>query len=391
MSIIKLKAPKLSAKIEEISIVKWFFRDGDIVQKDDILVEIEASKVITTIKSPTTAILKCILAEEGDIVNSGEVIAELDEDVNNELKKTMMEIKSDKKQIYTNIKKNNEICDKIKASHFVKKIAREKGINLTLIKGSGPNGRVVLRDLESQIQDRERNIEEKVKKEIYGGIRKKIGEKLVSSKLIAPHFYSTISINMLKVEELLEIFYKSNNIKISINDFIVFTLAKVLSKHQNLNCTLLNDEIIYHKKVNIGVAVALEEGLVVVVLRSANEKTLIQLSQELNSLIKMAREKKLKPENYQCSTFTISNLGMFGVEQFTSIINPPEVGILAIGKIIKSPFVIEEREKGDLIKILPIMKATLSADHRLVDGVMAAKFLKSLKEALEHPEYLILY
>ena len=168
---------------------------------------------------------------------------------------------------------------------------------------------------------------------------------------------------------------------------MIFAVAKVLSEQPTINCSLIDGEIVYHKAVNIGVAVALEEGLIVPVIKNANKKSLSILSKEIKKLIKLARERKLMPEDYQGGTFTLSNLGMYGIENFTAIINPPEAAILSVGEIKKMPVVIGESEK---IEIHSMMKVTLSVDHRLIDGAMAANFLKQVKEYLQFPESLIL-
>jgi pyruvate dehydrogenase E2 component (dihydrolipoamide acetyltransferase) len=194
---------------------------------------------------------------------------------------------------------------------------------------------------------------------------------------------------MSKVVDLLNKFNQDSEERISINDFLVFTVAKVLAEQPNINCSLVGEEIVYHKNINIGVAVALEESLIVPVIKNANKKNLSILSKEIKKLIKLAREKKLMPDDYKGGTFTVSNLGMYGIDNFTAIINPPEAAILAVGAIKKMPAVIEE-EGVEKIGIRSLIKVTLSVDHRLIDGAMAASFLKQLKYYLEFPESLVL-
>jgi len=219
-------------------------------------------------------------------------------------------------------------------------------------------------------------------------MRKIIGDRLSRSKFTAPHIYFTISVDMSKIIRFLKRSSPDNKERISINDFLVFAVAQVLSEQPNINCSLADEEIVYHKDINIGVAVALEEGLIVPVVKNADGKGLTILSKEIKKLIKLAREKKLMLDDYRGGTFTISNLSMYGIEQFTAIINPPEAAILAVGGIKKMPIVIEEGKGVEKIEICSLMKVTLSVDHRLIDGAMAARFLNQLKYYLEFPEGL---
>jgi pyruvate dehydrogenase E2 component (dihydrolipoamide acetyltransferase) len=195
---------------------------------------------------------------------------------------------------------------------------------------------------------------------------------------------------MSKAIDLLKKFNRGAEKRISINDFLVFVVARVLAEQPNINCSLVGEEIVYHKDINIGVAVALEEGLIVPVLKNTSKKSLSTLSKEIKKLVKLAREKKLLPDDYNGGTFTVSNLGMYGIESFTAIINPPEAAILAVGGIKKLPTVVTEEEGTEKIEIRSLMKITLSVDHRLIDGAMAASFLKRVKYYLEFPEGLIL-
>jgi len=229
-------------------------------------------------------------------------------------------------------------------------------------------------------------IEEKVS---YAGMRKIIGERLSSSKFTAPHIYFSTSIDMSRVREIRTKFNEKNQIKLSFNDFVVLAVAKALKDNHQMNSSLIDGEIVLHKRINIGVAVALEEGLIVPVIRDAEKKSLIALSKEIKSLVESARSRKLSLDEYHGGTFTVSNMGMYDIEQFTAIINPPETGILAVGAIRRVPVVIEEEGK-ERIGVRSIMKVTLSVDHRLIDGAIAAKFLNQVKDYLEFPESLIL-
>jgi len=194
---------------------------------------------------------------------------------------------------------------------------------------------------------------------------------------------------MSKAIKLLKKFNQNIEKKISVNDFLVFVVAKVLSEQPNINCSLIDEEIVYHKDINIGVAVAIKEGLIVPVLKKANEKDLSTLSREIKEKVKLAHQKKLIPKDYKSGTFTVSNLGMYGIESFTAIINPPEAAILAVGEIKRVPVAIKENEE-ERINIRSIMKMTLSADHRLIDGAMAVNFLNRIKYYLEFSEDFVL-
>jgi len=279
-------------------------------------------------------------------------------------------------------------------------LSKEMGINIDKIEGSAPGGRIIKKDIEKCIKlnnFKKENLTEQNKdkfgKDIgkripYTGMRKIIGDRLSQSKFTAPHIYFTTSIDMSKIQKLTDSFKKTSNFNISLNDFIVFAVAKTLSEQRKINCSLIGEEIIYHKDINIGVAVALEEGLIVPVVRNADKKSMLTLSKEIKDLVKLSREGKLMPDDYKGGTFTVSNLGMYGIEEFTSIINPPEAAILAVGVAKKIPIVIEEESK-DKIEIRSIAKFTLSVDHRLIDGVIAVKFLNQLKYYLEFSEALV--
>jgi pyruvate dehydrogenase E2 component (dihydrolipoamide acetyltransferase) len=279
-------------------------------------------------------------------------------------------------------------------------LAKEMGINIDKVKGSATGGRIIKKDIEEYIKlnnFKKENLtehdESKFGKDIgkripYSGMRKIIGDRLSQSKFTAPHIYFTTSVDMSKIQKLTDSFKKTSTSNISLNDFVVFAVAKTLSEQPKINCSLIGEEIIYHKDINIGVAVALEEGLIVPVVRNADKKSMLALSKEIKDLVKLSREGKLMPDDYKGGTFTVSNLGMYGIEEFTSIINPPEAAILAVGAAKKVPIVIEEESK-DKIEIRSIAKFTLSVDHRLIDGVIAAKFLNQLKYYLEIPEAIV--
>jgi len=292
------------------------------------------------------------------------------------------------------IKSKKEKEEFKKISSGARRKAKELGVEVQLVEGSGPGGVVIEKDILDYFQFKkeisktlieEKEIEKKIP---YTNIGKIIGDRLSQSKFTAPHIYFTISVDMTSAISFLDTHNSGLQLKVTINDLIVFIVAKVLKEQPNINCSLIGEEIVYYKDINIGIAVAIEEGLIVPVIKNADKKSLSILSAEAKKLIKLARERKLMPEDYKGGTFTVSNLGMYGIESFTAIINPPEAAILAVGEIKRVPVVIEENGE-ERIEIRSIMKMTLSADHRLIDGAMAANFLNRIKYYLKFSEQLI--
>ena len=401
--------PKLGFDMDKGTIMKWLVREGDLVKEQDEILEIETDKTVMPVEAQTSGILRKILVAEGEEVPVTlpiAIIGDKDEDISKMIEEAYQKLGKSKmteeepkaaKRISQRIVEKREIKPKKEKKEFKKispgarKKAKELGVEVQLVEGSGSGGVVIEKDILDYFQlKRETSktlIEEKeIEKRIpYTGIRKIIGDRLSQSKFTAPHIYFTSSVNMSEVIRLLKKFSQDTENKISINDFLIFIVAKVLSEQPNINCSLAGEEIVYHRDINIGIAVALEEGLIVPVLKNANKKSLSMLSEETKNLIKLARERKLMPDDYKGGTFTVSNLGMYGIESFTAIINPPEAAILAVGEIKKIPAVIEE-EGMEKIEVRSLMKITLSVDHRLIDGVTAANFLKQVKYFLEFPE-----
>jgi len=444
--------PKLGFNMDKGTIVKWRKKEGDFVKEQEVLFEIETDKTVMEVESQTPGILRKILVAEGEEVPVTlpiAIIGDKDEDISKIIKEAYQKlgkaemVDKEKPKVDRDtslvIEKKQEIEPKKEKEEFQKispralKKAEELGVELQLLKGSGHGGVIVEKDVISYYQNHQvkvspvaQKIAEKVgvdlgtikkgngiggkimkrdlqeiltkgeevnkteKRISYTGMRKIIGDRLSQSKFTAPHIYFTTSVDISRIIALLKRFNQDVEERISINDFLVFVAARVLVEQPNINCSLLGEEIVYHKDINIGVAVALEEGLIVPVVKNANKKSLTSLAKETKRLIKLARERKLIPEDYKGGTFTISNLGMFGVESFTAIINPPEAAILAVGGIKKMPTVVTREEGTEKIEIRSLMKLTLSVDHRLIDGSMAASFLKRLKYYLEFPESFVL-
>ena len=346
-----------------------------------------------------------IIGEKGEDVN--EILKDVDSDSSEveeikEIKEEstpiekVEEIKDDNKEIVITepTKIVSELKDeRIKASPLAKKLANEKGIDISNISGSGDGGRIIRKDIENY-KDVSTSSNEPVKEITLPKIhseesfeelpvtqmRKTISKRLAESKFSAPHFYLTMEVDMENCIEGRKKINESSDIKISFNDIILKACAVALRKHPMVNSSFLTDKIRINHHVHIGVAVAVDEGLLVPVVRFADNKSLSHISAEVKSLAKRAKEKQLQPSDWEGNTFTISNLGMFGISEFTAIINPNDSCILAVGGIKNTPVV----KKGEVVPG-NIMKLTLSCDHRLVDGATGAAFLQTLKELIEDP------
>jgi len=403
--------PKLGFNMDKGTLLKWRKKEGDFVKEQEVLFEIETDKTVMPVEAQTSGILKKILVAEGEEVpvtlpiaiigDKDEDISKMIEEAYKKLGKSEMTEEEPKtaKMISQEITEKRQIEPKKEKEEFKKispraqKKAKELGVEVKLVEGSGPGGVVIEKDILDYFQlKRETSktlIEGKeIEKRIpYTGIRKIIGDRLSQSKFSAPHVYFTISIDMTKAISFLDTYNSGLQLKVTINDLIVFVVAKVLKERPSINCSLIAEEIVYYKDINIGIAVAIEQGLIVPVLKNAGKKNLSILSKEIRKLIKLARERKLMPDDYKGGTFTVSNLGMYGIENFTAIINLPEAAILAVGEIKRVPVVIEE-EGAERIEISPIMKLTLSVDHRLIDGVVASNFLFQMKHYLQLPRLL---
>lgn len=399
--------------MEEGVILKWLRKEGEKVKQGETLVEIESDKADMELEAYDTGVLRKIVVQEGGKAPIGAliaVIASSDEDISG----LLAEPTSVKKPAQTattpqmlssasvsapsvaasvSSSPSSQPSDsRVKASPLAKKIAKENNINLSVIQGSGPLGRVIKRDLEGMagrqpvFQRQAGPIVPGTTEEVpLSPIRKTIAKRMAESKATAPHFYVTVDINMEAAMAFREQINAASEIKISFTDIIVKASSAALMKHPQVNGTYLGDKMRQHHYAHIGVAVALDEGLVTPVIRNCEQKRIDVINRELLDLVDRARNRKLKPDEYQGSTFTISNLGMFGVEDFVAIINPPEGAILAIGTIVERP-VVEERK----IVIGHTMKATLSSDHRIIDGAVAARFLQDFRKFMENPAALTL-
>ena len=411
----KIMMPKLSDTMEEGVILKWHRKEGEKIKQGEILAEIESDKADMELEAYDTGVVRKLVIPEGGKAPIGALIAvigDADEDITSLLsetsaatsaehqpapKKTEPVAPSPPTVAASTIPKPQTVAPpadgRIKASPLAKRLATEHRVSLATVPGSGPQGRIIKRDIEKALTGKlptsvrpGAEITPGTTEEVpLSPIRKTIAKRMAESKVTAPHFYVTVEIDMEPAIAFREQINTATEIKLSFTDIIIKASAATLMKHPNVNATYLGDKMRQHHYAHIGVAVALEDGLVTPVIRNCEQKRIDQINVELRDLVERARNRKLKPEEYQGSTFTISNLGMFGVDDFVAIINPPEGAILAIGSIVERPVV-----KTSQIVIGHTMKVTLSSDHRIIDGAIAARFLQDFKKYMESPAALAL-
>ncbi|CAG0905727.1 unnamed protein product [Cyprideis torosa] len=415
--------------MEEGNIVSWLKKEGDKVEPGDVLAEVETDKATMDLESFNEGTLLYIGVKSGPVPVDGiiAIIGEAGEDVsqllaqaeseqeapqvtNQDNPKATVTVDSSTKpaapaEVSTAtsqpaVTTTTAVDGRVKASPLAKKMASDANINITQIEGSGENGRVVKRDVENAIQHgvpahtsmstgSTMASPMGIDPSVYGDkpvsqMRKVIAKRLGESKFTAPHFYLTMEIDMDNAIEARKAINADGDVKISFNDIVVKAAAMALRKHPEVNASWYGDHITYHQDVNIGVAVAIQDGLMVPVVRHADMKPLTMIKEEIKDLATKAHERKLTPEQMTGNTFTISNLGMFGIEEFTAIINPPEACILAVGGIQQKPVV----KNGEIV-VGNRMKVTMSCDHRVVDGAVGSKFLLTLKAMLENPIKMI--
>jgi pyruvate dehydrogenase E2 component (dihydrolipoamide acetyltransferase) len=414
-----IKMPKLSDTMTEGVIANWQKKVGEKVGSGDVLAEIESDKATLEFESFHDGFLLHIEVEAGkstEVDNVIAIIGEKGEDITAILKEAkeafvnesaapkedkvapkqeepkkaapapaVAEKKAQPRPVAKEAPTVDSSDDRTKISPLARKLAEEKGVSLRAIRGSGENGRIVKRDIEnfggaSAVSQIERSRDVQVSQ-----MRKVIARRLGESKFTAPHFYLTIDLDM---DRAMDARTAINSAiapeKVSFNDLVVKAAAVALQDHPAVNAGWYGDFIRYNDHVHMGVAVAVDEGLLVPVVKFASGKTLTQISGEVRDYAKRAKSKKLQPQEMEGSTFTISNLGMFGIEDFTAIINPPNSCIMAIGSIRQEPVV-----KEGAIVIGNRMKVTLSCDHRVVDGALGAQFLQTFKKYMENPIVLL--
>ena len=393
----KILMPALSPTMTEGVINKWLVKVGDIVKAGDIIAEIETDKATMEVEAVDEGKITHLLDEKaGSQVPVNSVIAIIDGDENESIQNLIIEKEKQKeknKKIKEdlNLDKNIQVNqnsihvksdDRIKASPLVKKISKEKNIDLTTINGSGPGGRIIKRDLESHENVKASNTDINFKHEVIkpSTMRKVIAKRTLEAKQQIPHFYLTIESNVGKLIELRKKINENNSVKVSFNDLIVKALAMAMKKNPNTNVYWQDNQIYKLNEIDVSVAVAIDEGLITPIVKKVNSKGLNEISKEIKDLAKLAKTNSLKPEQYTGGSITVSNLGMFGISEFAAIISPPQASILAVGKIIQKPVVVNES-----IEIGHTLKSTLSADHRVLDGAVAGKLLKDFNDIIEDP------
>ena len=413
----KVHMEALSPTMEEGQLVQWLKSEGDEISSGDILAEIETDKATMELVARGDGILRKIFLDAGGVSVVGAVIAVIaaaDEDISdiegssdgNGTQQALPEESStgtepvapEEPEAATTpaITADTQGTGSVKASPLARRLATEMGVDLLTIKGSGPGGRVVKRDLEgaktavskaaaTTTWTPEENEYEDLP---TSQMRKSIAKRLVTSIGPVPTFYLTVEVDMNRVigaRKSMNTMLEEDGYRISVNDIVLKAVAAALRQHPNCNAQWHDDFVRRFNAVHLGVAVAIDEGLITPVIRNAHAKGIMQIASEVRELAGRARTKKLMPDEYTGSTFSVSNLGMFGIQEFTAIINPPEAGILAVGGIEESPVVVN----GE-VKVCPRMRITMSCDHRVIDGAQGARFLATLKSMLEEPTAILL-
>ena len=418
----KVIMPKLSPTMEEGQIARWLKKEGDKVSMGEPLAEIDTDKATMEMQALANGVLRKIIINEGESAPLGNLIAvigEPDEDISALLNEAPAKPSTPPPAAATPPAEPEPVAaapaetnghaktapaesGRMIVSPLAARMAAEAGIDLRSLQGSGPNGRIIKRDIEAalskpqaappvgkaetfQYQPAAVATASAYRDEPATEIRRTIARRLVTSIGPVPHFFLTSEIEMDRAVEMRKgINALDPDLKISINDIIIKVVANALIQHQSVNASFQDKFVRYYEHADIGVAVAIEDGLITPVIRAADQKTLSQIAGEVRELAERARSKKLKPEEYTGATFSVSNLGMFGIDEFTAVINPPEGGILAIGAVTAKPVV-----RDNEVVIRQMMRVTMSCDHRVIDGATGAKFLQTVKKILENPLYLV--
>lgn len=434
----KVHMEALSPTMEEGQLVRWLKAEGDAVSDGDILAEIETDKATMELVARGAGILREVLLKEGGTAPVGSVIAviaDADDDIGGIVGSVGGESAVARAEVPSaptpssgapspGVKGAEHAVEpvpastaapgdaggpedgRVKASPLAKRLAKESDLDLSGLQGSGPGGRIVKRDVEAAREAGPPTSPVPVPGETFrtssvgGGpdvdfedvplsqMRKTIAKRLVESLGPVPHFFLRITVDMTRILEArkrVNAMLEWEGEKVSINDFVLRATAQALFRHPEVNAQWSGDSVRRHFRVHLGVAVAVEDGLITPVLRDANLKGLVEISREVRELASRGRDKRLQPEEYTGSTFSVSNLGMFGIHEFTGIINPPEAGILAVGGVEDTPVV----EDGQVV-VKPLMRVTMSCDHRVIDGATGARFLQTLKGMLEEPAAMLL-
>ena len=411
----KVHMEALSPTMEEGQLVQWLKAEGDDIVNGDILAEIETDKATMELVARGDGVLRKIFLPAGGTAEVGSVIgviAGADEDISDmagvsggaaaspesPAAASSAAVSAPASTASLTLPASASNGGRVKASPLARRLAEEMGVDIARVPGSGPGGRVVKRDIE----------EAKASGVAAPGIapamwatdtaeyediqtsqmRKAIAKRLVTSIGPVPTFYLTVDVDMGRVIEArksINAMLEKDGMRVSINDILLKAIAAALRQHSNCNAQWHDGFVRRFNAVHLGVAVAIEDGLITPVIRNAHVKGIAQISAEVRELAGRAREKKLTPEEYTGSTFTVSNLGMLGIHEFTAIINPPEAGILAVGGIVETPVVVD-----GAVTVRPRMRLTMSCDHRVIDGAQGARFLQTLQGMLEEPTAILL-
>jgi pyruvate dehydrogenase E2 component (dihydrolipoamide acetyltransferase) len=404
-----IRMPKLGFDMAEGTLLRWMIDEGQPVAKGQVVAEIETDKATVEVDAQVEGTLHKHLIQAGTIVPIGTPIAiigaegeqiDIDALVG---PAQVIETEPEAEQVppepasaspaFPTAESDASLPDGVRASPVARRLAKERGLDLSMIRGSGPGGRIVKRDVESAsaIQAPPTTYIAPAagaeSRAPLSKLRSIIGRRMTQAKQQVPHFYITIDIDAAALMDLRKQFNAliPDDEKLSINDFIIKAAALNLQQFPALNASLDGDQIVRHGHVNVGVAVAVDDGLLTVVIRDANLKPLQQIGSEGRTMIARARAGRVRPEDIEGSTFTVSNMGMFDVDHFIAIINPPEAAILAVGSVSQVPVV----EEGKVV-IGQRMKVTLSADHRITDGAEAASWLQAFAQIMEHPLQLVI-
>jgi pyruvate dehydrogenase E2 component (dihydrolipoamide acetyltransferase) len=428
----KVIMPKLSPTMEEGQISRWLKKEGDKVSMGEPLAEIDTDKATMEMQALGDGVLRKIIVNEGESAPLGQLIAVIgsaDEDISSVLSEAPTKAAAPEPekaqaapepapapvpvpssapapQANGHATAAQPDSGRMIVSPLAARMAAEAGLDLRLLQGSGPGGRIIKRDIEAALSQPKaaaptgtfpRAVESlrfqpaavaaasPYRDEPASEIRRVIARRLVTSIGPVPHFFLTSEIEMDRAAEMRKgINALDPDLKISINDIVIKVVASALVQHPAVNASFQDKFIRYYEHADVGVAVAIEDGLITPVIRSADQKSLSQIAAEVRELADRARSRKLKPEEYTGATFSISNLGMFGIDEFTAVINPPEGGILAVGAMTAKPVV-----RDNEIVVRQMMRVTMSCDHRVIDGATGAKFLQTVKKILENPLYLV--
>jgi pyruvate dehydrogenase E2 component (dihydrolipoamide acetyltransferase) len=409
----KVYMEALSPTMEEGRLVKWTKREGDAVKTGDTLAEVETDKAVMELVARADGQLIKVEVSEGSTVPVGNVVAYIGKPgekvdggepapaAQQSAQSAVRSAPEPQQRTPSAVRSAPETADdaRVKASPLAKRMAKDAGVDLKLVQGSGPGGRVVKRDLEGAPAAAAPAPGPAVPRTAPGAprtpfedvpltqIRKTIAKRLATSLGPVPHFFLTTDVDMERAADAREALNRQlgDEGKVSFNDIVIKAVALALAKHRACNAWFQEDHIRYWNEVHLGMAVAVEDGLITPVIRNADVKSLAQIGAEARDLAQKARSRRLKSEEYTGSTFSVSNLGMFDIDEFTAVINPPEAGIVAVGSIV--PKAVPD---GDRVVVRRRMRLTMSCDHRVIDGATGAQFLKTLKQMLENPLAMLL-